>query len=500
MKRVLVIFLLLSVSVLFLTGSGFNFDKVKDRVSKFTLPNGLKFILLEDHSVPIASFVTYANVGGSDERIGIFGISHFLEHLAFKGTTEIGTKDAKSEKKVMDQMDRVFAMIIKEKDKLSPDQKVIKELEGKFEKLRKKAAKYVVSNEFDTVLKRNGGVGLNAGTSNDYTVYYYSLPSNKVELWAYLESGRFADPVFREFYKEREVIKEERRIRTDNSPVGKMIEELQSLAFKDHPYRVSVIGPMNSINHITRDDVKEYFGKHYTAKNLVIGVTGDVYPEQLKKIAKKYFMKIRPGKKIPRGFSVEPSQLGEKRMTIYEDSQPWLITGYHCPSVLDKDFVKFNILDYILTNGRSSRLYKKMVTKDKSAMFVGSMAGFPGNKYPSLYIIFSLPNMKHTTDEIGDIIFKEIEKLKKEPVTADELTSAKYRIKVSLIKHMKSNKGLLIDLLSSEVISGSWEKAFDYLDEIEHVTVKDLQDLVNKYFTLNNRVVVKIEKKKEVVK
>lgn len=500
MKRIIIIFLLLTVSVMFLAGSNFNFDNVKNRVSEFTLPNGLKFILLEDHSVPIASFVTYANVGGSDESIGIYGISHFLEHLAFKGTTEIGTRESKKESKVLYEMDKLFTRITIEKDKSSPDKELLKKMEKEFEGLRNKAGKYVIANEFDSILKRNGGVGLNAGTGADSTVYFFSLPSNKIELWAYLESGRFSDPVFREFYKEREVIKEERRVRTDNSPVGKMVEEMLALSFKDHPYRVSVIGPMSNINHITRQDVKDYFRKFYTAKNLVIGVTGDVYPAQLKKLAKKYFMKIPTGKKIPRGFSVEPEQLGEKRMTIYEDSQPWFITGYHIPSVLHKDFVKFNVLDYILTNGRSSRLYKKMVTKDKSALFVGSMAGFPGNKYPSLYVIFSLPNMKHTTGEMEKVIAEEIKNLKNNPVTEEELKSAKYRIKVSLIKQMKSNRGLLMNLLSSEIVSGSWEKAFDYLDEIENVTIKGLQELAKKYFTVNNRVTVKIEKKKEVKK
>ncbi|MEN8153713.1 MAG: pitrilysin family protein [Acidobacteriota bacterium] len=500
MKRILITFLLLTVSVMFLAGSDFNFDNVKKRVSEFTLPNGLKFILLEDHSVPIASFVTYANVGGSDERIGIYGISHFLEHLAFKGTSEVGTKDPKKEQKILDKMDKLFSRIVMEKDKSDTDKDLLKKMEKEFETLRIKAAEYVVANEFDSILKRHGGVGLNAGTGADATRYFFSLPSNKIELWAYLESGRFSDPVFREFYKEREVIKEERRMRTENQPVGKMIEELLSLAFKDHPYRVNVIGPMSNINHITRQDVKNYFRKYYTAKNLVIGVTGDVYPEQLKKLAKKYFMKIPAGEKIPRGFSVEPEQLGEKRMTIYEDSQPWFITGYHIPSELHKDFVKFNVLDYIITNGRSSRLFKKMVTKDKSALFVGSMAGFPGSKYPSLYIFFSLPNMKHTTDELEKIIFDETEKLKKELVTEEELSSAKYRMKVALIKSMKSNRGLLMNMLSSEVITGSWERSFDYIEEIDKVTREDLQELAKKYFTLNNRVVVKIEKKKEVKK
>lgn len=496
MKKVSLLIILISIS-LFLTGAEFNFDSVKDRVSEFTLANGLKFILLEDHSVPIASFVTYANVGGSDERIGIYGISHFLEHLAFKGTSEVGTKNYKKEREILNKMDQLFELIRSEKNSLDPDKKRIAELEKKFETLRKEAQKYVVSNEFDSILKKNGGVGLNAGTSADSTVYFYSLPSNKIELWAYLESGRFSNPVFREFYKEREVIKEERRVRVDNQPVGKMIEELLALTFKDHPYKTGTIGPMSNINNITRNDVKQYFRNFYTAGNMIIGVTGDVYPAQLKKLAEKYFSKIPFGKRVGLNTTVEPPQLGEKRMTIYEDSQPWFISAFHCPSILHDDFIKFSVLDYIMTNGRSSRLYKKMVTDDKAALAVGSMAGYPGNKYPSLYIIISLPNMGHTTEELEKIIGDGLEKLKAEKVTEEELKSAKVRMKVALIRQMTSNRGLLSSLLSNEILTGSWENAFTYLQKIEKVTADDLKKLAEKYFILSNRVVIKIEKKGE---
>ena len=496
MKKVLQFALLISL-VFAVSGSEFNFNNVKERVSEFTLPNGLKFILLEDHSVPIASFVTYANAGGSDERIGIYGISHILEHLAFKGTTEVGTTNYNKEKVILDKMDHLFDLIKNEKNSLKPDRDKLDELEKKFEQLRNDAQQYVVANEFDSILKKNGGVGLNAGTGADSTVYFFSLPSNKIELWAYLESGRFSDPVFREFYKEKEVIKEERRVRVDNQPVGKMVEEILALAFKDHPYKANTIGPMSNLNNITRGDVKSYFRNFYTAGNMVIGVTGDVYPDQLKKLAAEYFSKIPSGKRQPRNTTVEPPQLGEKRMTIYEDSQPWIITGYHCPSILHEDYVKFNVLDYIMTNGRSSRLYKKLVTDDKSALYVGSMAGFPGDKYPSLYIIFSLPNMGHTTEELETVINDGLNRLKTEPVTDDELKSAKVRMKVALIKQMSSNRGLLSSLLSNEILTGSWENAFTYLEKIESVTVDDLKKLAEEYFTVSNRVVVKIEKKGE---
>lgn len=493
-KQIYVLILLIMFSISL--PAEFDFSKIKNRISEFTLPNGLKFILLEDHSVPIASFVTYANVGASDERIGIYGVSHFLEHMAFKGTTEIGTTNYKAEQKLFQQMDEIFEKVLAERTNIKPDQDKIKQWDDELEKLKKEADKYVVANEFNAILKEHGGTGLNAGTSMDSTVYYFSLPSNRVELWAYLESSRFKDPVFREFYKEREVIREERRVRVDNSPLGKLVmEELLALAFKFHPYGISAIGPMSNIENIRRADMIEYFKKNYTASNIVIGVFGDVYPDQLKELAKKYFSRLEPGKRNPRLFTEEPKQLGEKTLTIYEESQPWLVIGYHCPSELDEDFIKFSVLDNILTSGRSSRLNKKMVIKDKSALFIFSFAGFPGSKYPTLFIIATIPNQDHTNKELEETINREIEDLKKNPISEEELKSAKIRFKVNTLKKMDAERFFLNAMLHSEVVLGSWEKAFDSLNAVEKITPADIQELVKKYLTEDNRAIAKIEKK-----
>jgi predicted Zn-dependent peptidase len=501
MRKLTFPFVLLVIIGLFVqVHAGYDFSKIKDNVSEYTLPNGLKFILLEDHSVPIATFVTFVNAGGSDERIGIWGISHFLEHMAFKGTSEIGTKDIDAERKIMVEMDALFERILAEKDSPNPDEEKIKKLEAELEKLIEKEAAYVEPNEFHTILVQNGGQGINAGTSKDWTMYIYSLPSNRVELWAYLESSRFTDPVFREFYKERGVIKEERRMRVENNPIGKLIEELLALAFKDHPYHVNGIGPMSNIEHIRRSDVYRYFNDNYTAGNMVIGICGDVYPDRLKKLAQKYFSRLRPGKRNPRLSTNEPPQKGEKTITIYEESQPWLFIGYHCPSELDEDFVKFNVLNKILTSGRSSRLNKRMVIKEKSALTVLSFGGVPGSKYPGLYLMGAIPNSGHSNTELLKTIDEEIEKIKKESVTDEELKSAKTREKVGVLNGMKSSQGLLLQLLSSEVKLGSWEKAFDEIDAIEKITANDIQELVKKYFTTTNRSIVRLEKKDEEVK
>ncbi len=474
-----------------------DFSKIRGQVSEFTLDNGLKFILLEDHSVPIATFVTWANVGASDERIGIYGISHMLEHLAFKGTTEVGTTDAVAEKKILDKMDAVYDRLLEEKAALQPDESKIAALDRELKELGEQAGKYVVTNELDTLLKKHGGVGLNAGTSADSTVYFFSLPSNKAELWAHLESSRFTDPVLREFYKEKNVIMEERRMGRENQPVGKLIEQFASVAFMAQPYSVDVVGPMSNLQHITTADVRNYFREYYGARNLTIGVAGDITPAELKRLAQKYFMRIPPGKKNRGVFTVDPEQLGEKTVTLVEETQPWLIIGYHIPAGHHPDFLKFSVLNNILTNGRSSRLYKKLTIDEKSALAVASFAGYPGSKYPSLYLVLALPNSGHGNDELQKAVFAEIEKLKSDPVSDAELESAKNRLKVAFYQRLQSNQGLLQELLQAEVMQGDWRKMFDELAELDKIGAADIQELARKYLTEKNRTIGRIESKGE---
>ncbi len=496
MRKRLTVFLVVLTCALWLQAS-YDFKTIKSRISEFTLVNGLKFILLEDHAVPIASFVTYANVGSVDEHIGIYGISHILEHLAFKGTSEIGTTNYAEEKKTLDKMDAVFDQLLAAKAELNPDAARIAELDKQLKDLGEQAGKYVVTNELGTIIKKNGGVGLNAGTSDDQTVYFFSLPSNKLELWAYLESGRFSDPVFREFYKEKNVIMEERRMGDENQPVGKLIEQFLSVSFVDQPYRVGVVGPMSNLQHIRTRDVREYLNQFYGARNLTIGVAGDVTPAELKRVAEKYFAKLPAGQKNPGVFTIDPPAIGEKTVTLLEESQPWLIVGYHSTSSRNDDFEKFNVLNYLLTQGRSSRLNKRLTIDEKSALAVGSFSGFPGTKYPGLYLFFALPNSGHTTAELLKAIYEEIEKLKKEPVGEAELQSAKTRIKAQVLQGMKSRQGLLMQLLESEVLLGSWQKAFETLERVEKITREDIQKLVQTYLIEANRVIGRIESKGE---
>jgi predicted Zn-dependent peptidase len=475
----------------------FDFNSIKERVFVFTLENGLKFLLLEDHSVPIVSFVIHVDVGTCDEQVGIYGITHFLEHMAFKGTHEIGTTNYKLETVILDQMDELFRQIQTEKNKIRPDADFIQKLEKELLKLQKDAGLYGVPNEFDILLEAQGATGINAGTGADKTIYYYSFPANKIELWAYMESSRFINPVFREFYKEREVIREERRSRIENSSMGILREEILALSYKFHPYGIIGIGPMSDIETITRQDLIQYFKKYYHAKNMIIGVSGDVNPAALKKLANKYFSKI-PGKlAMQRMTTKEPGQLGERQMTIALDSQPILAIACHMPAADHEDFMVFNLLDYILSNGRSSRLYKKMVTQNQIALTVVSTTGFPGDKYPSLFLIYALPNQGHANTELKTAVFTEIEALKKHPIPEAELDSAKVRMKTDLIRQMNNEKYFIGQLISDEIRYGDWQKTFKDFEWLDKITPDHVRRVVQDYFTPGNRNLIFIETKKE---
>ncbi len=251
------------------------------RLTKFTLDNGLTFLVLERHEAPVISFHTYADVGAVDEVKGFTGLAHLFEHMAFKGTQTVGTRDYQAEAAVLAKMDDLFVAIRKEKqkgDRANPE--TLKQLQEQFDQAGQEAQKYVVHDEYETVLTRQGARGFNAYTSEDATQYVVSLPSNKLELWMMLEADRFAHPVLREFYKEKDVVMEERRMRTENSPTGRLYEEFQALAYLAHPYGEPVIGHMSDVQALSRSEAEAFFKAHYGPSNLTIALVGDVDPGQ----------------------------------------------------------------------------------------------------------------------------------------------------------------------------------------------------------------------------
>jgi predicted Zn-dependent peptidase len=446
-------------------------DRVIKQLTEFRLDNGLKFIVLERHQAPVVSFLTYANVGGVDEPDGKTGVAHFLEHLAFKGTTRIGTQDYTKEKPLLEALEQLDAQI--KTAKADGKKADVARLETKFKQVEAQAGKLVKQNELGQIVEQAGGVGLNANTSTEATRYLYSFPANKLELWMSLESERFLDPVIRrEFYKEKNVILEERRMRVENSPIGLMLEKFIDTAYKVHPYRRPVIGYDQDIRNLTPEDVQKFFDTHYVPSNLTIAIVGDVNPAEVKKLAQVYF-----GRYLAKTKPVE---------------QPWYLEGYHRPAITHPDNAVYEIIGSLLSDGRTSRLYKSLVEKQRLALNAQGYSGFPGDKYSNLMFFYALTAPGHTVDELGVALRQEIDKLKTEPVAAIDLQRVKTQARAGLLRTLDSNMGMAQQLLEYEVKTGSWRNLFKQLDDISAVTTTDIVRVAKETFTPENRTIGKL--------
>jgi predicted Zn-dependent peptidase len=473
-------------------------EEFEKRVTEFTLKNGLKFIILERHEAPVVSFHTYVDAGSANEVKGITGLAHIFEHMAFKGTTTIGTRDYAAEARAMAKVDSLFMEIKRERWKgPNADPKRLEALEKAFKEAQEEAGKYIVHDEFEEALTREGASGLNASTSWDATRYVVSLPSNKLELWMSLESERFLRPVLREFYKEKAVVMEERRLRTESQPIGRLLEEFLAMAYKAHPYGEPVVGHMSDLETITRQEAIRFFRTYYIPSNMTIAIVGDVNPKEVKELAEIYFGRIPSGPKPEPVETVEPPQIGEKRIVVEDPSQPVLLMGYHKPDMNHPDNAVFDAITDIMGVGRTSRLYRSLVRDKKIAIAASAIQGIPGNKYPGLFLFFAIPAKGHTNQECEEAILAEIERLKTEPVTPEELKKAKTRSRAALIRQLASNSGLAGQLAFYEVITGDWRNLFRQLEAIEKVTAEDIMRVAKTYFTRSNLTVGVIETKQE---
>lgn len=464
----------------------------EEKVTVHTLDNGWTFLILERPVAPVFSFATVVNVGGAQEVPGITGLAHMFEHMAFKGTPNIGTKDYESEAEALEAVERAYRAYDLARRAAHPDEAEVERLEKTFRDAQEKAYEYVIANEFGDIVERNGGVGLNAFTNSDITAYAYSLPANRTELFAYLESERFLHPVFREFYKERDVVQEERRMRTESQPIGRLLEVALSTAFLAHPYKQPVVGYMSDLQSFTATDAKEFYEKHYVPANMVTAVVGHVDTEKLIPLLDEYFgrMPTRPAPEPLR--TLEPPQIAEKVVSMVDPAQPAYAEMYHRPSALHPDEAVFNAIDDILSNGRTSRLYRSLVRDQKIAAFSGSFSPFPGDKYPGLTLTFAMPAKGHTNEEVQAAIRVELERLKNEPVTDAELERFRTRAKADLLRGLDNNFGMALQLAIAQTIEGDWRRLFQSIEGIEKVTKEDIRRVARETFVESNRTVAMI--------
>jgi predicted Zn-dependent peptidase len=470
-------------------------------VQEVVLDNGMRLLLVPRKGDPNVAAGWVARVGSVNERPGITGLSHLFEHMMFKGTHAIGTKNIEENLRLIKEMDQVRAELRQEQQALilkarhgeitdAKDPKYRsekhKQLLAKFDELIKREKEIMVKDEFDKVYTTAGGSGMNAGTSNDFTVYFINVPANKLELWFWMESDRLRNPVFREFYSERDVVHEERRLRTDSTPTGKFNEQYDSMFWQSSPYGWPVVGWPSDLEGITREEALEYFAVNYAPNNLTAALVGDIDPARAVELAKKYFGTLRRGPREPEPVRTsEMPQLAEKRMVAHADTNPQVRVRYHTVADGHKDAFALDILGSVLS-GRTGRLYKALVLQQQVAN--NAFAGQDSRKYEGLFEISGVAKPGKTPEEVEQALYKEIERIQKELVDANELQKVKNQYAAGAFRGIQSNFGLMVQLLLRDNTRG-WETINSDPTRHQAVTPEDIRRVANTYFKPENRTI-----------
>jgi len=517
----------------------------EQKITTKVLPNGLTLIICERPDAPVFSYSTFIDAGDVNDPSGESGLAHMFEHLAFKGTSEIGTKDWAAEKVALAKVEAANDAYEAERRKvigsdwgksqaltaakaefkleskkaaggdlqnlpsaskaasdayqlklariIGHDPEAYRKLDTDLDQAIDEAHKFVIPNQFTDVAERNGAEGLNAETALDETMYFWSMPENRLELWAWLESGRLADVQPREFYKERDVVNEERRMRTDSNPIGRLVEQFLATAYVAHNYGRSAIGWPSEVSQITATEAMDFHKKYYVGANIVVTVVGDVKASEALPMLEKYFSRIPAGTKPEEMTTIEPKQFAEKTLVIREQTQPFYLEGYHRPDYRDADSAVYDAISDILSNGRVSRLYRSLVRDQQIAAEAEGFSPFPGDKYPGLFAVYAVPLPGHTPTEMRDAIHKEIDKLKTADVTDDELQMFKTRTRAGLLHGLADNQGLANQLSFYQTRYGDWRELFKQLDRVDKVTKADIRRVANQIFVLSNRTSATIE-------
>lgn len=464
------------------------------RTTVKVLPNGLTLVICERPEAPVFSYFTIVNAGDANDPGGESGLAHMFEHLAFKGTKDIGTTNYPEEKVALAKVEETYAAYDREfRKRVGRDPARLKQLHEAFVAAQTAAEKFVIPNEFTEIADANGAAGLNAQTSLDATQYFWSMPENRLELWAYLESDRIANPVPREFYKERDVVMEERRMRINSNPVGRLVEQFLAAAYVAHPYGRPGVGWMSELSQITATEADAFHKKYYVPANIVIAVVGDVNPTTDMPMLEKYFGRIPAGPKPEPMTTVEPPQTAEKSVIIKEATQPLYIEGYHKPDYRSPDNAVYEAIQDIFSNGRTSRLYRSLVRDQRIAAEAEGFTDFPGDKFPGLFAFFAVPNEGHTPEEMRAAIHKQIELLKTTDVTDAELEMFKTRARADLLRSLGDNQGLAQELATYQLRYGDWRQLFNQLKQIDAVTKADIRRVANKTFVAGNRTYAEVE-------
>ena len=457
-------------------------------VREITLGNGMRFLVLPQRGAPTVAFVTQFGVGGVNEHPGTTGIAHLLEHLLFKGTSSIGTREPEAEAGWFRKMDVLYDSVLSARTDPTIDPARILTMETRLRALEDSARALVVPNELDEIFTRNGAQNLNAATTNESTLYYVELPANRAELWFALESDRMANPVFREFYAERDVVMEERLMRVDTSPGGLLYETHLGAAYEAHPYGQPVVGWMSDLRTHRREDVAEYYRRYYGPGNAVVAIVGDVDGEQVERWIHRYFDALPGGERPPPVLIEEPRQRGERRVEVRFDAEPAVRIGWHTVDAFHADAPALVVLSALLSGGRTSRLNRDLVLERRLATFVGATMG-PGERYPRLFSIDAYPRSPHTTSEVEEAIYAGIARLIEEGPQEVELERVRNQLEAGSVRRLETNFGLALQLAGSASLYGDWRTTFRLEERMAAVTVVDVRRVARTYLIPENRTV-----------
>lgn len=457
---------------------------MSDKVYTETLDNGLRVILYKRDVAPVFSGSVVVRVGGTDEKPGQTGISHMFEHIAFKGNQYIGTKDFAAEKKLLEELEVL---------KVAEGQRELTEKENsELEKIMEELESLWVIGDFDREYKLRGATGINATTSSELTKYFVDLPKTSFEYWCWIESGRLINPVMRQFYKERDVVMEERRMRFEDDPGGKLYETMLSVAYLKHPYRRGVIGYASDIGSLTATETDEFRKKYYVASNIVVSIVGDVEPKEAMPLIRKYFGRMPEGGPVPRPNIKESPQLGERWVKVEFNASPQMFVAYHKPQYPNPDDAPFSVMLEILAGSSISPLYTSLVKEKQIASSVGYFEG-PGSAYPNLVVFATAPRGPHSNQGVLSEFDKALNSFLKRGITDEELQIAKRGIATSYLGSLNSNNQLAVGFASSELLYGNWNSLLDWYDQIVAVTREDVNRVARQYLKPSNRTVALLE-------
>jgi predicted Zn-dependent peptidase len=465
------------------------------------LSNGMRLLLVERHDEPTVAGGWVAHVGSSNERPGITGIAHLFEHMMFKGTPTIGTKDYTRDLEIISEQEKIRDQMREEERKmraqfrrgeiddilkLENQTERYRELSKQFNQLIKEQREILVKNEFDRIYSTHGASGMNAFTTEDMTAYFINIPANKLELWMWMESDRILHPVFREFYAERDVVFEERRMRTDSTPLGKFAEQLNAMFWESSPYRWPVVGWPSDISSISKAEADEFYTTFYCPQNISLILVGDFNPDNAEALARKYFERIPRGPRMPPDVvTLEVKQLAEKRMNAEAEANPQVDILWHTVAFRHKDSYPLQILSQILAT-RTGRLYKSLVLSNSVATVADAEQG--SQKWEGLFDVSGEAREGHKPEEVEQGIYDDLEKLKKEEVPPEELQKVKNNFAAAEFRRLSANFPILYQLIRNDG-EGDWREINEAGPKLQAVTAADVKRVANTYFTKENRTV-----------